>query len=174
MKKLFQKVAVITLLSTSAINVTPVQSQAIIGASVGFVGLAVLGAAVCAGAHFIPEGALGGRLNRGGIALYGLVALDDKGAVNPHFAAMKQDAAQSLGVTQEEMTAYNSEIDQINSISQTIFSDSLKSNLQGQKLEDFINQQWSTNGKELSPDTRVALTKVRAAVRASSSDQSSS
>jgi hypothetical protein len=173
MKKLLQKAAVITLLSTSALNVFPASSHAIIGGCVGFVGLAVLGVGVVVGAHLIPEdGARRWGVNRGGIALYGLVMLeatDDKGSVSPHFAPIQSEKAQMIGVTAEEMSAFNSELDEINTVSQTIFNEALNSKLQGQQLEDFISQQWATNGQQLSPEAQVAVAKVRAAVRAEAS-----
>jgi hypothetical protein len=173
-KSVFQKVAVITLLSTTVLSTFPARSHAIVGSMSAGIGLLVLGVGAGTGEMLIGYDPFDMAYEKpiynlffalsDSMALLGLVLLDDKGQVSPQFTALNSESAAKLGISSSEMSAYNAQLPEINSIYQSIVSDTEARNQKAtttQQLVAFSNQEWSEYGEELSPDALSALSKVR-------------
>lgn len=177
-KSIFKKAAVISLLGIASLSVIPPQSQALIGLAIGNIPLIVIGGVSTLGSlgydlidsAVQPWGAASGAafltsLFGGGI---GIVLLRANGQATPQFAQLSVEQAKALGVSSDEMSAYNSELPQINALYQTILSDTLKQNQSGTSLKalsTFSDQEWSKYEQQsLSSGARAVLEKVRSSM----------
>jgi len=178
MKKLFTLVLITSLLTVSAL--TPKRADAVLaGVAVIFTPVAVPiiiagGIAVVGGAGWgvlssftncgqSPACGINGLEIAVGTILAGLVILDrsPQGADAMKFAPVDARAAASLGLSDEEMTSYNSELDEINATSQEVGARVLASD--SKTVDDALhvsNAAWSDLSSSLSASAFSALTKV--------------
>ncbi len=88
----------------------------------------------------------------------GLVVLDDQ-SHSVQFAPLDQGQIEKLGITTEQALAYNSELDEINVIKQTIETEVAKS---ANPSVEQAHARWVELGAGISPNAFAALEKVSA------------
>jgi hypothetical protein len=134
-------------------------SQALSGLIMVNPGVALVGALV------FGAGIVTNKVTDGGefpILLVGIVLLDSKtGEISAQPISAEQ--ASKLGVSQDDALTYNSEVDQVNSITQRISSETqaLQTKDNNSELKAFAESSWSQDQKFLSPGTLRVLTKIR-------------
>lgn len=93
------------------------------------------------------------------LALFGLFVLDENG--NRNFQELSNAKASELGISESEMNAYNSELEEVNAVKDMIVEDvaSLESN---EDKMQAIGQAWNESAEVLSTDALSAVQKISA------------
>jgi hypothetical protein len=125
---------------------------AIVTAVSGVTATATIYALGATGAYFSGAAALI-LLSVPGVAI-GLIILDEKNA-DLKFKPLTQDNARLLGLTEEELDVYNSEVDELNLIKAEV-EEQVSENV----TDEEIAQLWTEYGKSLSPETMTVAAKV--------------
>lgn len=99
--------------------------------------------------------------------LAGLLLLDSNGNPTADFAPMTEQAAAHLGVSAQELAAFNQELPEINAINESLTAEASARLAEGESQSDVQNAvraQWSENKAALSPDAASALDKIGTAL----------
>lgn len=83
-----------------------------------------------------------------GLGYFGLLLLD--GEQSAKFAELTPESAANLGITQDEMDIYNSEIEQVNAVAREVGAELVK---QKSESVDLSRELWIDLGLQLSPET---------------------
>ena len=129
------------------------------GASVGgSLALTYMGCAIDGGKKCNGNGGLS-RLSVPAIALLiiGVVLLDKDGQTVYNYSPLSYEAANQIGITDDEADAYNSELDQANAIRETIMSEMLEA---GHVSVNEARSLWQAYKSQLSPGTFSAIQKI--------------
>jgi|GEM_PF-1712603 len=162
-------------LSTSLVftAATPRDAHAIVGAVTSLAGGAgvpllvagavstatgILGVLGCVNANC----GIGGTLPLAGMALFGPILLDDGTVGDLEFVAVDQPRAAQVGLTENERLAFNSELDEINAIKETITSDLKRDE---KPTAEKAHALWNEYGQALSQDAFSGLEKISTALR---------
>ena len=152
---------------------TPRDAHAVVGAVTSLAGgagvpLLVAGAVSTATGIIGVQGCLRGDCGVGvtlslfGLALIGPILLDDGTVGDLEFVAVDQARAAQVGLTEIERLAFNSELDEINAIKETITSDL---NRDEKPTTEKAHALWNEYGQSLSLDAFSGLEKISAALR---------
>jgi hypothetical protein len=90
---------------------------------------------------------------------FGLVLLDGEDATKVKFRALDEEQAGALGITSLERSSYNSEIDEVNVVMDTLGGEVLARN--GEVTAEDAAANWNRVESALSPETVSALDKIR-------------
>ena len=161
MKKFTASLLVFSLLFVSI----PQKSHALVGIAIKNSKTRTIGEIVTAvsGVSFIgsflaigTESAIAGYIfisSMPGMAL-GLVILDEKEA-DVKFKPLSNDKANLLGLNEDELEVYNSEVDELNAVTEEI-----EAQVSEKVSNEEIAQLWSEYGRSLSPETMNVAAKV--------------
>ena len=123
---------------------------------------AVATAAGIAGVTDCESCGLGVMITSFSMAFFGPILLDDGTVGDLEFVAVDQARAAQAGLTENERLAFNSELDEINAIKETITSDLKRDE---KPTAEKAHALWSEYGQSLSQDAFLGLGKISAAIR---------
>jgi hypothetical protein len=152
------------MMGTSSV-VAPRPAQALVGLVTSNVALAVIGGSVALlgiGVAWGSHGAWGW-----GVTALGIVLLDQNGQVSPKFREIAPHEAGLLGLSPAQMHSYNSDVSELNAVSQRITDEALAFNTPSTtpaQLGAFIDGRWEAYRDRFVPETFEALQAVRAEV----------
>jgi hypothetical protein len=166
LKKRFIAMLAALTISTAAIT-TPRESKAIIGVATMQV------AFLATGAVFLAVGAvyLGALVPQAGyywpliviappgawVPLAGIVLLDEPGGARPEFHPIELSQAENLKVSPEDLQDFNSEVEELNAIRDSLEKDYVGSTLPLKEAGNEIVQKWKDALGQLSPGTSRVL-----------------
>lgn len=146
--------AVVTLLTNS-------EAAFVAGFGLDAVSIAGADIAVATGTCHLGDGLC---LDSAITAILGSILLDAQGQPTLTFEAMTDAAAQQMGVSVSEQQAFNQELDQVNSIAETIQQDTharMAGQMSVKQASQIARTEWVQAEVALSPEAASAVEKVR-------------
>jgi hypothetical protein len=107
---------------------------------------------------------IGGAIS-GGVGFVIGVILLDSGNGTPRFTELSPDTAQQLGITEDQRLSFNSESEEVDSVTQMMAKDVTEALLEGADAEEVVEvarTSAAVNGAMLRPGTRAALHQLAA------------
>lgn len=161
-----------TVLGLAVVSFQAERSEAVLGNTAGVVvlGYALLTASIGGEVSIQGDNGIGEFFERAGVGLagvFGAILLDNNNLNQPLvFQSLPESLKTQLGMTEDEYSAYEEELPEINAVSSTIFAEAAQMLNEGtnqKTVVEKISQEWTLDmSSALSPEAFSAFNKVRA------------